>query len=212
MLLALLLAAIPVPQVPLLSDPALADALGKFETRPGAWVEYAVLPKQGPQTRLKISVLAPALPDGRYWLETAVQREDGPPMALKMLLHGAPGKIENMERLYMYMGGQAPLEVPLDQVRARDIPTTGIPEIEHKGTENLELAAGTFRCEVLQFVRTRIFRSAKVPLWGLVRALAPGLRVELIGFANKGAETVFPAGFDDADAKAAQGNGSERVK
>ena len=209
MLLALILAAAGGPQVPVFSDPRLAEALGRFDPRPGAWVEYAVLPKGGPQIRLRLSVLGPALPDGRYWLEVATQAQGTPPVAMKMLLHGAPGRAENIERLYLYLGGQAPLQLPVaDAHAAAAPPKSAPPKVERKGTQELKLGAGAFRCEVLQVQDTRIFRSDKVPLWGLVRAQDPRQRVELIGYADSGAETVFPPGFDNAD----QGNGRDRTK
>jgi hypothetical protein len=125
-----------------------------------------------------------------------------------MLLHGAPGRLENAERTFYYIGGQAPLEMPVEDAREQPVPPPGaLPKIERKGTEELRLTVGTFRCEVLQVRKTRIYRSDKVPLWGLVRSQDPERRVELIGYATSGAETVFPPGFDDT-----QGKGSESVK
>jgi hypothetical protein len=199
----------PAAQLSIFADPRLAEALGRFDAHPGAWVEYAVLPKRGPQVRLRAAVLAPALPDGRYWLEIATQVQEGPPLAMKMLLRGAPGRVENAERAFFYMGGQAPLELPLDDAREAGRPAArgALPKIERKGREEIHLTAGTFRCEVLQVKAMRIHRSDQVPLWGLVRARDPERRVELIGFARSGAETVFPPGFDDP-----QGKGSESVK
>ena len=97
-------------------------------------------------------------------------------------------------------------------MRAQPDPAGKTPKIERKGNENLKLAAGAFRCEVLQVAGARIFRSAKVPLWGLVRAVDSRQRVELIGYAESGAGTVFPPGFDDPKEEAAQGNGSESAK
>lgn len=210
MLLALICAAATASSIPVFSDPRLAEALGRFDARPGAWVEYAVLPKGGPQLRLRIAVLGPTLPDGRYWLEAATQARGAPPVAMKMLLHGAPLRPDNIERLYLYVGGQAPLALPVSEAHAAAGPPPGSPppKVERKGTQQLKLGAGAFRCEVLQVLDTRIFRSDKVPLWGLVRAQDPRQRVELIGYADSGAETVFPPGFDYAD----QGNGKDSRK
>jgi hypothetical protein len=203
-LLALICAAATASSIPVFSDPRLAEALGRFDARPGAWVEYAVLPKGGPQLRLRISVLGPALPDGRYWLEAVTQAQGTPPLAMKMLLHGAPLRADNIERLYLYAGGLAPLALPVaDAHAAAPSPGSPPPKVERKGTQELKLGAGAFRCEVLQVKDTRIFRSDKVPLWGLVRAQDPEQRVELLGFAESGAETVFPPGY---------GNGNDSTK
>jgi hypothetical protein len=212
-LLALLLAAAApqVPGVPLFSDPRLAEALGRFDAHPGAWVEYAVLPRKGPQARLRIAVLSAPGPDGRYWLEVQSQQPKALPVAMKMLFHGAPGRIENLERLYVFIEGLAPTELPLEDARAEVKPAEAKPKegpppkVAHRGTEELKLQVGAFRCEVLQVAGARIFRSERVPLWGLVREVDKDQRIELVGFGQAGAETVFPPEFD-------QGKGSESTK
>jgi hypothetical protein len=219
MLLALLLAASAAPArsapagqkppaLPLFADPQLAEALGSFTPLPGAWVEYAVIPRKGPQARLRLSILAPPLPGGRYWLESASQSQGAPPVAMRMLLHGPPGRIENLDRLYVYVGGQAPMEFPLDadaRVAPAPLPRRPVPKVRRKGVQDVRVGAGRFQAELIQVGSARIWRSEAVPLWGLVRALEPGRRVELIGFGRSGARTVFPPGFD-------QGNGSESRK
>lgn len=207
-LLALLIAT--APQIPLFSDPRLSEALGGFHQRAGAWVEYAILPRRGPQARLKASVLAPLASRGRYWLEIVSEQQGGLPVAVKMLLHGPPGTMENVERIYLYVAGQAPVELPLDDARADagSPPGGPLPRVRRKGTEQLVLAAGKFRCDVLQLEGSRLYRSAQVPLWGMVRAITPEERVELVGFGESGAVTVFPEPFGEG----AQGKGSESAK
>lgn len=208
MLLALLIAT--APQIPLFSDPRLSEALGGFQERAGAWVEYAVLPRRGPQARVKASLLAPRSSSGRYWLEMVSEQQGGPPVAVKMLLHGPPGKMENVERIYLYVAGQAPVELPLDDAPAdAGTPSGGpLPKVRRKGTEELVLAAGKFRCQVLQIEGSRLYRSSQVPLWGMVRAITPEERVELIGFGESGAVSVFPEAFGEG----AQGKGRESAK
>lgn len=194
------------PSVPLFSDARLSEALGHFDPRPGAWAEYAVLPKTGPQMRMRLSVLAPALPDGRYWLEVQSQQPGALPVAMKMLLHGEPGRLDNLERLYLFVEGLAPLELPVDDARAAAKPPSApLPKVERRGRQELKLAAGTFRCDVFQVQGARVFRSGKVPLWGLVRAVDDQQRIELVGYGATGAATVFPPEFD-------QGSGKESVK
>jgi hypothetical protein len=210
MLLALLLAASAQkpPDLPLFADPRLSAVLGDFEPRAGAWVEYAIVPRKGPQARLRLSVLAPLLPEGRYWLESASQSQGAPPVAIRMLLHGPPGSIENMERLYVYVAGQAPMEFPLDadaRAAPRPLPRRPAPRVRRRGEQEVRVAAGSFRAELIEVGPARVWRSDGVPLWGLVRATEPGRRVELIAFGRSGARTVFPAEFD-------QGKGSESKK
>ncbi len=192
------------PELPLFSDPRLTDALGPFEPRPGAWVEYAVLPKKkGPQSRLKLSVLD-ALPNGRYWLEAQAQQQGTPAVAVKMLLHGPPGRVGSLDRLYVYIEGLAPMEFPLDDVKD-PAPSRDVPKIGRLPAQELKLHVGDFLCDVFSVQDARIWRSAKVPLWGLVRAIDREQRVELVGYAESGAQSVFPKEFD-------QGNGSDSTK
>lgn len=205
MLLAVLLAtAAPIPLPP---DVHVWDALGGFRQLPGAWVEYAVLPKRGPQARLKASVLAaPGAAEGRYWLEMVTEPQGGIPLAVKMLLHGPSARSGNIERIYLYVAGQAPVELPVGELPSDSQGATENPrKVKRMGTERLALAAGTFQCEVLQVADSRLYRSARVPLWGMVRALTPERRVELVGFGDSGARSVFPEAFD-------QGRGSESAK
>ena len=206
-LLALLLVATAAaPELPLFSDARLSKALGHFDPHPGAWVEYAVLPTKGPQTRLRISVLPPLLPDGRYWLEIQSQQPKALPVAMKLLLHGDPGQRENLEKLYVFVEGLAPMEFPLDQAAAQEPPPAGpSPKVVRKGMQDLQLAIGSFRCEELRVKGARVFRSGQVPLWGLVREVDRRQRIELVGYGATGAATVFPAQFD-------QGSGKESVK
>ncbi len=209
MLLALLVAASAQnpAQLPLFADPRIAEALGGFDARAGAWAEYAIVPRNGAGARLRVSVLGPARADGRYWLEAASQAQGTAPVAFRMLLRGPPGPIDNVERLYVYVAGQAPTEFPLDaQARRHAVPPRGaVPPVKKRGIEPVRVAAGHFDAELLEVRRTRIWRSREVPLWGLVRAVDRSRRVELVRYGRTGAESVFPPEFD-------QGNGSERKK
>jgi hypothetical protein len=196
------------PEVPLFADPRLAEALGAFEPRPGAWVEYAIVPRKGPKARLRLSVLSPLLSQGRYWLESASQSEGGPQVATRMLLHGSPGSAESLERLYVYVGGQAPMEFPLDAEARRlppALPRRPLPRVRREGAQDVRVPAGRFRAELIQVGPARVWRSDGVPLLGLVRSVEPDRRIELIAFGRSGARTVFPPEFD-------QGNGSESRK
>ena len=173
----------------------------------GAWAEYALLPKRGAPARIRLGIVE-VLADGRYWLETVTQAQDGPPVAAKMLVRGSPERLRNLERILIYMGGQAPLELPVEDAKAaeEEKPRRRVPRVERKGAANVRVPAGTFRAQVLQVGATRIFRSDKVPLWGLLRAQDRARRIELIGYGSSGGKSVFP------DEREAQGNGSESVK
>ena len=73
--------------------------------------------------------------------------------------------------------------------------------IRKRKPESVKTAAGSFaNAEVIDVAETRIWRSPKVPLWGLVQSKSRGQSVELIGYASAGAHTLI------------QGNGSESMK
>ncbi|TMA29331.1 MAG: hypothetical protein E6J78_02960 [Deltaproteobacteria bacterium] len=187
------------------SDPQLLSALGDFKPEPGAWAEYLVR-SSGEQVRVRISVLPEAAPEGRYWLELDTASPGGPPAAAKLLLHGSPARAENIERLLLFMPGQAPVEIPVDQLR-EDMPAepaAKAPKVSRKKRERVQVRGGTFAdAEALQVGDTRLWRSDRVPLWGLIKSRSPRATVELLGSARSGAHSVFPGD---------QGNGSESTK
>jgi hypothetical protein len=65
-----------------------------------------------------------------------------------------------------------------------------------EGFAAVQSPAGPFHAEALRVGDTRIFRSGRVPLWGLVRAVSQAGQVELLRFGDGGLETVFPPGWD----------------
>jgi hypothetical protein len=134
------------------------------------------------------------------------EQQGGVPVALKMLLRGPPERAENVERAYLYVAGQAPAELPVEDFqRAPRPPSPKSRQVKRAGRKDLVLAAGRFRCDVLRVEGARLYRSGQVPLWGMVRAVTREQRVELVGFGDVGAVSVFPPGFD-------QGKGSESAK
>src|SRR3954462_5741255 len=202
MLTALLLAAA-APGLPLFANPMTEAALEGFEARPGAWGEYAVVPRVGRRLRVRLSVLGPSLSAGRYWLEGATWTASGPPSAVRILLHGPPARPESVERLLVLVAGQAPMEFPLDAA-TRSGPPAG-PAVKQDKEEVVRVPAGEFRAQVSRAGSARVWRSAAIPLWGLVRATDAHRAVELVAFGRSGAKSVFPPEFD-------QGKGSESRK
>lgn len=199
MLLAVLIAV--APHIPLIPGGDVAW-FGEPRLQPGAWVEYAVIRPGKPQARLRASILGPASLNERHWLEMVTEEEGRPPTAVRMLLRNAKGPSETVERIYLYVAGQAPVALPMHRPSASVAKRQRIPE--RLGSEIVTLAIGRFECDVSRVEGTRMDHSARVPLWGLVRSVHPEMKVELIGFAESGAVSVFPAEF-------LQGNGSERA-
>ena len=209
MLLALLLLA-PVATTPLLGDGALAEALGPPDAQPGAWVEYAIRTKGQSDTRVRFSILPPRLEGGWYWLEEAGVNSEGMASAIKVRVKGDPSDPRNYDRMFVYVFGQAPIEVPIDQLTLPEPPKKEPDRVVKGAPERISVKAGVFeKAEPLRLRDVRVWRSPKVPLWGLVKAQSPRQTVELIGSGRTGAHSTFPAGWGE---DAPQGKGSESTK
>lgn len=195
------------PPVPLsvFATPDVIEALGPPRTLVGSWAEYTVRSEGLEDMRMRLSILPPALEGGRYWLELDVISETGAPTAIRMLVHGNPARPQDLERATLYMQGHAALELPLGEV---DEELSKEPPVKPSGAklrqlkrETVTTPAGTFvGADVSEIANTRLWRSEKVPLWGLIRSKNSGQTVELVGYSTAGAHTLV------------QGKGSESTK
>lgn len=179
---------------PLFANPAVLEALGDLDPKPGAWAEYLVRSKKGEAVRVRISVLPDPAPQGRYWLELDTTAPGAQPQAVRLLVHGSPARAQNLERMELYMSGQAPIEIPIDQLK-NALPDPGksaAPKIVRRGEEQVTVRAGTFTARIVDVGGARVWRSAKVPLWGLVKGRSPRETIELLGSGFTGAHSVFP--------------------
>jgi hypothetical protein len=195
---------------PILGDAALAEALGPPDVKPGSWAEYVITTKGESDTRVRFSILPPALENGWYWLEEAGVNSDGMASAVKLRLHGDPSDPRNYDRMYVYVAGQAPIEVPIDQLPLPEPPKKAGGKVVKGAPERVEVRAGVFdKAEPFRLRDVRIWRSSKVPLWGLVKAQSARQTVELIASGRTGAHSTFPTGWHDDQN---QGKGSESTK
>jgi hypothetical protein len=193
------------PVSPLFADPGLREALGSIDPKPGAWAEYLVRAPGKGDLRVRATVLA-AMDEGRYWLELATAGESGLASAAKLLIHGDAFSLADVERLYVMIAGQQPVEVPLDEVRpAGGKPPAEAQRVERLRPERVHVAAGEFNADVFRVSGTRIWRAAGVPLWGLVKARSARQSMELVASGTTGGHSLFPPGWD-------QGKGSDSRK
>jgi hypothetical protein len=193
-----------LPRSPLFADPDLAVALGKIEPRPGAWAEYLVRAKGNGGLRVRATALD-AGESGRYWLELATAGEIGMASAARVLLRGRSSSPRDIERMYVMIAGQQPIEVPLDQIQLPEAGPRAKARVKRLGSGRVRVAAGEFAAELLRVSGTRVWRAANVPLWGLVKARSARQSVELVAFGESGGHSLFPPGWG-------QGNGSESRK
>lgn len=200
-LLALLLAAAPSP---LLADPDLAEAMGRIDPRPGAWVEYLVRAPGRDDLRVRATVL-PAATGGRHWIELITASADGIVSASRLLLRADELFPRSVERMYLMLAGQQPIEVPMDRIELPEARIHARPPVARLGTRRVRVPAGTFAAEAMRIAGTRVWRTATVPLWGLVKARSSRQSMELVSFGTSGGHSVFPPGWD-------QGKGSDSAR
>lgn len=191
------------------ASPDVVAALGGLVPEQGAWVEYGVRRRGREEARVRLSVLPPAMPEGRYWLEVASAGLGGVPVAARILVKGDPSRPANVERMLVYVAGQAALELPVDEaegVFGSAAPPQSGARIERLGKARVTTRGGTYEAERLRVTRgkesTQVWKAAGVPLLPLVRSESKEQTVELLGSARTGAHSVFPAEPDlPADAR-----------
>jgi hypothetical protein len=199
-----------------IASPDLLAALGEFHPVVGAWAEYAVSLKGHQTTRVLISVLPPPMPDGRYWLEIDTLDESSLPMAMRILAHGNPALLANMDRALVQVAGQNLFEVPISAapaaLKAPEGPS-GVKITTEHGVKTT-VHAGTFRTDRLQMTKAgkklSVWLSDEVPLFRLVRSEGDGKVAELWASGKSGAHTLLSEPvLDENLPPPAQGNGSD---
>ena len=181
---------------------SLFDA-GRFDAQPGAWVEYLVHGKGSEPLRVRVSVLSK---DGdRALIEIDTLAKDKPSQSVRMLVHGSPADARNLDKLELYVAGQAPIEVPVDDLRDETRPPAkDKTRAVQRGRERVQVPAGSFDAQVVDRGPSRIWSSNDVPIFGMVKTRTKAQTAELIGFGRQGAHSLFP--------DAAHQKGSETTK
>ena len=175
----------------------------RFDAQPGAWVEYLVRTNGSEPLRVRVSVLSKEGENALIEIDTLAK--DKPPQSVRMLVHGSPADARNVDKLELYVAGQAPIEVPLDELRddLKPPPKNKVRTVE-RGRERVQVQAGTFDAEVVDRGQARVWSSKEVPIFGMVKTRTKTHTAELIGFGRTGAHSLVP--------DAAHQNGSETTK
>src|SRR5689334_22866750 len=148
----------------LVPDPLLLDALGLFRSAPGAWAEYLVRERGKPRTRLRVTSLVPA-GEEREAIEVAAVDAGGMAAAARIVMHAGA-----VERMTVRIAQQQPIEIPVAQLgRVRRGDSAG-GRIEPIGAARLRVRGGTFEVEGFRRGAWQVWRTKRVPLWGLVKA------------------------------------------
>jgi hypothetical protein len=212
------------------ASPEVLAAAGPLQARPGEWAEYLVSEGGTPAMRMRLGVLPPPKDagEGRYWLEIVTIGGGTLPSAVRMLAHGDPLSLTNVERVLIYVTGQVPLELPLEDASERledqrkQTPPPRPARVQRQPAEDVQVHAGRYHAERVR-VRaaggtTRLWLDRDhVPLWGLVRAETGRRVIELFASGREGAHTVFPPAPGEPDERPdagapLYGNGSESTK
>jgi hypothetical protein len=182
-----------------------------------------------PTLRLRLGVLPPPKDagEGRYWLEIVTLGGGTLPTAVRMLAHGDPLTLSNVERVVVYVTGQVPLELPIDDAaegleeQRKSAAPPRPARVQRQAAEDVQVHGGRYHAERVNVraggVTSRLWLDReRVPLWGLVRAETGRRVIELFASGREGAHTVFPPAPGEPDerpdAGALYGNGSESTK
>jgi len=206
------------PPAPLLdfAAPDLLEALGPFHAEVGAWVEYAVTQKGRRTARVLLTVLPPPMPDGSFWMEIDSIAEGAIPTALRLLVHGDPSRMENLERVIAYVAGQTAFEIPVQALadnkkHAKPLPERTGASIQIAHHTKIKVLAGTFDTDRVRFAkgaeRSTVWRSDAVPLYGLVRSESRGRVTELRASGHTGAHSLIATPIPDEGIPASLLNG-----
>lgn len=175
----------------------------RFDAQPGAWAEYLVTGKGSEPLRVRISVLSKEGDNAAIEIDTLPKT--GVAQSVRMLVHGTPADARNVKKIELYVAGQAPIEVPVDELRD-DMrpPPKNKPRAVQRGRERVQVPAGSFDTKVVDKGPSRIWSSNLVPIYGMVKTRTKAQTAELIAFGRTGAHSLFP--------DAAHQKGSERTK
>jgi len=175
----------------------------RFDVQAGAWAEYLVRIKGSEPLRVRVSVLSKEGENALIEIDTLA--EGKPPQSVRMLVHGTPADARNVDKLELYVKGQAPIEVPLEELRddIKAAPKKKARPVQ-RGRERVQVQAGTFDAEVVDRGPSRIWSSKDVPIFGMVKTRTKDQTAELLGFGRTGAHSLFP--------DAAHQKGSETTK
>ena len=182
---------------------ALQRAWGAPKFDVGSWVEYRIGARRNKADsyRLRLSVVPPALAGDRRWLEVKIIGTGGG-LTMRLLTKGEPDRPGNIERLLVQDAGQAPLELPMMDLR-REGDDAPAPEAPAKVTRapggKLTVPAGTFETTKLSAAHgAAAWYSKDAPIYGLVRAESSEQLVELVASGRTGAFAEIPV--DDPQA------------
>ena len=156
----------------LLADPELAAALGRIKPASGAWVEYLIRSPGEGDARVRVSAFAGGS-EGGYWLELATASGSGIAGAVRLLVHGDDVWGGGIERMYVMLAGQQPLEIPLERLASALPAPRPALRVHRIGSARVRVTAGTFAAEVSRVADTTVWRGDRVAALGIGEGAIP---------------------------------------
>lgn len=152
--------------------------------KPGSWVEYSILlRKSGRRMSLRLAALEKE--GAAQWYEMAVRFPKGRALVLKILLKGTLAAPSTPLKTVIQITGQPAFFLP-PEVGAARLPrfsSSKDPHLRRVSSGKLKVPAGVFKVERFHRVEkgqvTKIWISAAVPGWPMIKLLSPSLKLEL---------------------------------
>jgi hypothetical protein len=174
------------PARPLAWLPPLAAAA---VPRPGAWVQYSVVPSKGLPMLLRLAALERE--GSASWVEVGITDAMRRTLTLRLLLEGSLASPKRVLRAVVQPHGQQPFYLP-DGLAAQQLPPFRAgagPGAQRAGRVRVTVPAGSFTAE---HVRSRekgklveAWFSAQVAGWPMVKLKTPDLLLELVAHGEK---------------------------
>lgn len=180
-----------------------AFELGDLKAEVGAWAEYLHYSADADPVSMRLALVGREA--GSYWHEIRTVT-DGVRIVVKLLVRGDPPDLEAVRRIIFKSGKNPALEMPAGSLgmvgglmllgpslglgQAGELPE--LKEFKEMGREVVSVGAGRLTARRYRLERTGsrydVWIAESVPLWGLVKIVFPGGRLELLKY-GQGAQS-----------------------
>lgn len=162
--------------------------------RPGAWVQYSVVPSKGLPFLLRLAALERERAGS--WVEVGITDAMRRTLTLKLLLEGSLATPKRVLRAIVQPHGQQPFYLP-DALAAQQLPPFrdgAGPGAKRAGRVRVTVPAGSFTAEHFRSREkgklVEAWFSAQVAGWPMVKLRTPDLLFELVAHGEKGTSQI----------------------
>lgn len=162
-----------------------------FKPVVGGWSEYQMTGKGEQPSKMKIAIVGKE--GDAYWYETVMETKQEGRMISKMLVSGNPEDQKSIKRMFVKMGNEPAMEMPVQMMQgSKDQGQRG--KTIDKGTESIKVPAGTFTTQHMQYqdgetvVDTWVHKD--ISPYGMVKSQSKEFEMVLLGYGT-GAKTLI---------------------